>query len=214
MAGMSNSNNGDVSGNHPSNSFGSLSIDLWVVKLCPDVVSLTLLSFNAVKYNNNIELKWRTASEVNTKDFAIERSTNAIDWMAIGSTNAKSEGSNDYIYYDKSPVSGINYYRLKMNDKDDKFTYSPVRTVKFSSNIGFAIIPNPSNNKTTIYFSGNVKGAEISICDIQGSTLQKHLIIDNTTPYPINSERLPAGTYLIKLQSTTGIITKKLVVSH
>jgi hypothetical protein len=126
----------------------------------------------------------------------------------------KGSSNNSYSYYDKIPLNGKNYYRLKMNDKDGKFTYSPVRTVEFGSKVDFTIIPNPSNNKATFYFSDNVKGAEIIVIDMQGRLLKRHSVTDNTTSYTIDTDMLPTGTYLVKMQLATGLITKKLVVSY
>lgn len=213
IAGMSNSNDGDVSGNHPV--VGSApSIDMWVVKLGPAVLPLTLLSFNADRYNKNVEITWKVANEINTKDFAIERSINGTNWTTIGSVYATGAGNNDYTYTDKNPLNGINYYRLKMNDKDGKFTYSPVRTVEFSKNANLTIIPNPADNKVTLYFGSNAKVSQIVVSDMKGREVQRQQMTGNTNSYSIRTNQLPEGTYLIRVQLEKGIITRKLVVVH
>jgi hypothetical protein len=47
------------------------------------VLPLTLLSFTAEKDNYNVILSWKTANEINTSKFVVQRSINAVDFNEV-----------------------------------------------------------------------------------------------------------------------------------
>ena len=145
---------------------------------------LKLVSFTATKRANYNLLKWQTASENNTDYFAIERSTNGKDFSPIGTVKAagySSENRNYNFIDDNPPLStGTLYYRLKMVDKDGKFTYSPVRLVEKGGEV-VTILPNPSpDGFFTIKFNEKIPGNKnIVVTDIFGKIFLKKNNIKN-----------------------------------
>src|SRR5690606_35391380 len=96
----------------------------------------------------NVVLSWTSAEEVNSDRFEIERSSNAQDWRIIGTVAAvgDTKTGDDYHFNDSSPLSGKNYYRLKMIDKDATFTYSRIESVVMEiTGIALKLYPNPVN---------------------------------------------------------------------
>jgi hypothetical protein len=93
-----------------------------------------LLTFNGIKQENKVDLKWQTSSEVNTKYFDVEFSENGLQWTSIGKIDAAGNSTSTR-YYDlihKSPVNGVNYYRLKLVDNSNSFTYSNIVAINFT----------------------------------------------------------------------------------
>ena len=93
------------------------------------VLPIELLSFTLYKNNNNdILLKWTTASEINNDYFTIEKSNTDIDFEIL--TNVRGAGNSsqllNYSYIDYNPYNGINYYRLKQTDYDGQYSYSEI----------------------------------------------------------------------------------------
>ncbi len=86
-----------------------------------------------------------------------------------------------------------------MNDKDGMFTYSPVRTVEFSSNINLTVIPNPADNKATLYFGSNAKVSKIVVIDMKGREVQRRQFSGNASSYSIRTNEMHAGTYFIRV---------------
>jgi len=84
-----------------------------------------LSNFKANRKEQSIQLLWETQSEINNQGFEIQRSTNNA-WHKIDfiNGNGNSTHRNSYSSIDKSPIEGINYYRLKQLDFDGKFEYS------------------------------------------------------------------------------------------
>ena len=103
---------------------------------------LDLISFNALEQKDKGILNWNVANLINFSHFEIERSSNGNRFETIDKTYSRGEGR--YSYIDENPLSGRNYYRLKMVDKDAQFTYSPVRAL-FVKTAEINIFPNPAN---------------------------------------------------------------------
>lgn len=106
-------------------------------------------------------LSWMTATETNSKGFAVERSLGG-NWTQIAFINGHGTTSerSTYNYADdftNETYNGIAEYRLKQVDYDGSYTYS--RTISVDLNIksrGYYLVqnyPNPFNPSTTIQFN-------------------------------------------------------------
>ena len=175
---------------------------------------LKLVSFAATKRAKYNLVKWQTASENNTDYFAIERSTNGKDFSPIGTVKAagySSENRNYNFIDDNPPLSiGTLYYRLKMVDKDGKFTYSSVRLVEKGGEV-VTILPNPSSDGSfTIKFNEKIPGHKnILITDIFGRTVfQKDGFKNQLTTIKLKEA---SGVYLITI---TDALTKNRETSQ
>lgn len=141
---------------------------------------LSLLAWNAGPVN---ELSWITASEINSDQFGIERSSDgkSFEWIGTEKAAGTSFKSLQYFYTDHSPLSGLNYYRLKMMDKDASFTYSNVAIVDRQTEgvAGVIIYPNPGTGDITLQVTSQQdKAAEVRLTDALGrllNTMTVHL---------------------------------------
>ena len=121
--------------------------------------ALTLVSFNVsfdLPNSNGILLTWKTANELNTDHFEIERSRDAASFSKVGELKSAGNSSTliSYQWHDKPPLSGLNYYRLKSVDKDSRSTYSQV--VVISSPFGQLYFSSASDTAYHFGFNGNV----------------------------------------------------------
>ena len=174
--------------------------DLWFRVGIGQSLPVELIEFRSNPLNRSIELLWKTGIELNISGFEIQKSRNGKDWQVIefidgqGATNE----TNDYIYKDLNPYSGLNYYRLKQIDFDGTFEYSKVITINFSKEKELQFYPNPVNDLLELKVT-NLEFAQVIIMDKLGREVQKSLYNGR----PIDVSNLLSGMYLI------GIITDR-----
>lgn len=192
-----------------------------ILKYQVDVVPVELISFTAEVNNNNIELNWQTATEVNNTGFDIERSTSDEKWVAIGFVNGYGNSVTpiSYSYLDKNMIGGSKYrYRLKQIDLDGRFEYSNEIEIDITpDNFSlFQNFPNPFNPSTTIrYQIANESKVEIRIYDMLGSevlTLLNENKQAGTYEVQLNAENLSSGTYVYRITADGFVESKKMIL--
>jgi hypothetical protein len=123
-------------------------------------VPLKLISFSGDRRSGTSYLRWVTENEVMVDHFIVERSYDAINYVAIGNVAARNLSSiQNYYLEDRSQFQGIAYYRLKSLDIDGKFTYSNI--VALSDNIKTAeafTVLNPARSGITIFNRSSKEG--------------------------------------------------------
>lgn len=170
------------------------------VKTQTSVLPLRLLNFNVQKNNQTSLLEWQTAQEINTHNFEIERSTDAVHFSKIGNVlaNGNTITNKAYNFVDKNPVEGNNYYQLKMIDKNGQFTYSPIRVIDFVTENNYSIYPNPSSKVLHVRLNKiKLKGSEIlQITNSLGQIVLQQKVTNVNT---INLENFEAGLYVVQI---------------
>ncbi len=148
---------------------------------------LTLLEFKGRYTGKEITLNWSTEAEINTKYFTIEKSIDQVSFHALTNINAAGTTlAHNYGYTDKSPLSGINYYRLKMVDIDGRFTYSRIIAVKAPASNSIAIFPNPVSDKLFIKLGDVAAATRIFITDAKGIVIKQLQLRAGTWQTTIN----------------------------
>lgn len=175
---------------------------------------ITLLRFNAVKTNNNTAiLQWSTATEQNTSHFEVERSNNGKDFSSIGKLAAAGNAttSNSYTLPDLSPLSGINYYRLKTVDRDGKLDYSTVRILNFGSSYNILLYPNPTESEVTV--TGVENGMQVDLLNAEGYLTGSYPVNGNSLTIPVKS--IASGLYILHIRSKeSGVISTQKFLKH
>jgi hypothetical protein len=172
------------------------------------VLPVYILSFTAGIRNEEVLLKWSTATEINAAHFEVERSSDGIAFEKITALPAKNAiNGSAYQVIDPSPFTGINFYRLKMADIDGKIAYSPVAIINFQKKGLPTVSPNPANSFITI--KGIEKLKRIQLMDSNGKIV-KELYPTADGRYSIRN--LKAGVYILKLMSAGGIQSQKLMI--
>jgi hypothetical protein len=142
-------------------------------------------------------LSWTTASEQNSKDFEVQMSTDAINFITIGTVPSSGNSNSEKQYSYKTNLKNPNnYFRLRMVDLDGKSKYSAV--VNVSGNCSSTIItifPNPVEN--IINIAGLSGENKLIVLNAAG----KLLIVQNTTNSveKVDVNNLPSGTYMIQV---------------
>ncbi len=183
------------------------------------ILPLTLESFTANLQNNNAILSWNTSNEINTSNFTVERSLNNTSFTYAGTVASKGSSSNTYLFTDVDLASLNNntiYYRLKMQDKDGSFTYSPIVSVSLngSGKTSISLSPNPAKNIAWVQLQSNAtEKVQLRITDVSGKQLllQNQIINSGKTSLPVNVSLLKTGIYYLQVISNNRNETLKLV---
>ena len=176
------------------------------------VLPVKLTNFFAQRKANNVIISWRSESEINAKEYQLERNTGA-GFVNINNTSARNTAAS-YTYNDNSNQKNVSQYRLKLVDNDGSFKYSNIVAVKGSSSVSdFLVFPNPTANGSARVTIADVNEATtLQLIDFSGR-LVKNIPTNIST---IDLAGLKNGTYLIRITNTEtgGVNTQKLIVAQ
>jgi hypothetical protein len=173
---------------------------------------ITISSFYAKRNSNTVSLNWTTETEINSKEFIIERNA-GNDFIPVGTvTSLNNANGSAYSFTDQNISKTVSQYRLKLVDIDGRVKYSDTRVVKGTqAESDFTIYPNPGNATTKVYITDLSGTTFVDLMDNAGKLI-KRATLKNTNAVPLGN--LQKGLYFIKVtNSTTGVaVTKKMAV--
>jgi len=186
------------------------------------IVPVTLVDFGAVaKPTKTTFLQWKTATEINSDYFIVERSTDARNFtqVAIVNANGNSSSAINYQLTDNFPEMGINYYRLKMVDDDGQFQYSNIASVMFKNTIkgevGIVSSTTYRNRFEINVSSTKSQTANYALYDATGRLLYKSDILLQNGVNSIRKDiMLPGAVYYFKLQTDEEKISLPLAIQN
>ena len=160
----------------------------------PEVLPITLVSFDASQESNSVLLQWKTVAEINFSHFELYRIDNS-DKTLLGTINSTGNQQGDeYEFIDSNPKLGLNYYQLKSVDVDEYTEwFAPISIVFKPIHINFELYPNPStavNLKTDIY-----EDFTIEVFNLAGARVMKSKV-SNKDLSAIQS--LKPGSYVFR----------------
>lgn len=184
------------------------------------VLSVSLVTFDAVKTGETSTLYWQTANEQNSESFIIERSSNGRAWESIGNVAAAGNSYKmlAYTFIDQRPLSGLNFYRLKVMEIGGKYNYSNIKNLMFEGAtlpMITNILPNPFTNEIKVDLNLPIaETVSIYILDalgkVVGSTVFQADKGQNTVTF--NTENYSKGIYFVNFYAEgVNIASKKIV---
>ncbi len=211
-----NANAGSVTNAIPFTSYSPITLGT-KTEINPLPVELTLFSAECDN-NNNVQLYWTTASEINNDYFEIQRSTDDLAWEVIETVQGAgfSNTSLNYDYLDRENPNANTYYRLRQVDYDGRSKFSDIISIRCENNMEkptISIYPNPFNSILNIEFKNwDMKSAEIELVDITSRTI-KTWKLENTLQnfvYEVNLNNLNPAMYMLKIKTSSGVIMRKI----
>jgi hypothetical protein len=207
---------GEVFG--PAISDTSTTDHLW--EFMPTAILPVVLNRFAVvlTYNQQVEISWATSQEVNSDYFAIQRSSDAVNFNEIGKVKSKGFSSinTDYSFTDPESLNGTRYYRLQMVDRDGKYVYSKIISISSDAKIASVVVfNNPFTDQVRLMVNAaDADNMRFTMTDLIGRVcLQKyHAIQKGSNLIDLQSSNaLSAGIYFLNIKSNTINRTLKLI---
>jgi len=184
--------------------------------VCP-VLPIKLENFEASRNDNNqIEIFWTTASELNNNFFTVEKSRDGIIFIEL--TMIEGAGTSftplNYQTEDANPFPGTNYYRLKQTDFNGEVSYSTIISVQPEQsvlNVSSYYDPNSSTLIVTIH-SATTETANVKLYDVAGIRIQL-LEVATNSEFRIGVQDFQAGIYFLKVNTGSKSIIQKIIVN-
>ncbi|MFT3937025.1 MAG: hypothetical protein QM726_25590 [Chitinophagaceae bacterium] len=139
------------------------------------VLSVNGLSFSAALDKDNVQLKWNTARAFDAASFVIERSADGITFKEIGAMAVASNNNisaSQYFFSDVNPLSGKNYYRLRIIKTNRTLAYSNIEMVTKKGIATVSVMPNPVETYFSIRFQPQTPAVyNVSLLSADGKSI-------------------------------------------
>lgn len=167
---------------------------------------VVLTSFAATASGCGVRLAWATASEAQSDRFEVERSPDGRSFAPIATVASGNQASGGrYGYLDQPPGAGLYYYRLRLVDRDQSSSYSPVATcaVACGASGPVSLVPNPAAGSVRLL--GLPAGQTLTVYSSNGRLVYTGLTTEANPTLEIS--HWATGLYLIHIRTANGLLT-------
>jgi hypothetical protein len=184
--------------------------------LCPEgaPMPVELTTFTARQKENAVSLNWSTSQEINNKYFQVERSADGnSNWTVLTTVNGagNSQVINNYNAIDASPISGVNFYRLKQVDYDGNYKFSKIINVRVNGQkTSISVLSNPFHNTLSVNFvSAAPQQVFARLFDVTGQqvAIEKWSVTSGNIRKDFSGvSNLQHGMYILTIRNNSGEI--------
>ncbi len=169
------------------------------------VLPVELTSFEAFGIDHGVELDWATATERDNDFFTVERSADGEVFSPIGAVDGAGTTQQEtrYQFIDRTPMHGMNYYRLKQVDLNGQSELSDVRPVFYRVEEGpLMLLPNPGTDALRVLLPLSMKGGVVLVHDATGREVLSAVAIGDQALMATGT--LPRGVYAVRVLALNG----------
>ena len=205
----------NITGNFVSkNNIASFS--RWTLSNLNNPLPVRFILFNAKCEDNKILLTWKTAQEQNSNRFDIERTSDGIQWMVIGSVPAAGNSNTErtYSFTDNNPLPN-SQYRIAEHSFDGRVQYTSILRSSCNSVDVFRLWPNPTHDKVFINIvSSNESPVIINVFDSKGALvkMQSATLLQGSNQLSVDIRSLANGVYSVSADWNNGQMKKAVQV--
>ena len=175
---------------------------------------VVLTRFDAQLRGAVVLVQWATASEVNSKEFVVERSADGRQFETLQTVagHGTLATASTYAATDAAPLAGLGYYRLRQVDFDGSRRYSPVVSVRRAA--AFSAYPSPTPDGLTLDLRALPAGpCALRLLGLTGQVLLSQALAGGQAQ-PLSLAHLPAGTYLLEISAAGQACSVQRVVKR
>lgn len=177
---------------------------------CSILLPLELIDFHLNQDKDVTNLFWQTASEKNTNYFEIEKSLDGLNFEKIGSKKAQGNSyeNTNYTFINYQAVDEIAYYRLKMVDVDEQYSYSKI----ISTNSFVHELPKVYSDANQLIID-NAKESMMYLFDLSGKEILSTEITELRQTIPFN-QNITSGVFFVKFIYSNKVLNQKIIISN
>lgn len=159
------------------------------------------ISFDASVMNSGVMLHWKNVNESNCFQYEVQRSQEFTTFASIKSMacNGKENVATPHSFFDPSPFSGWNYYRIKLIQDDGIANYTEIKSVYRNLSNTFKVFPTLAHDHLEIS-APSLTEYQYTITDMNGRTFQ-HRQVHAAGQQSVAVEHLPTGVYILAVNS-------------
>jgi hypothetical protein len=170
------------------------------------VLPVKLVSFNGILIENNPFLSWSVANNEDGARMEVEKSTDGRNFSTISVVMPTAkQGDEKYEFKEGKPLEITSYYRLKIINKNNTVSYSPVimLSIDKSATDVLTLTENPVRNSVRFSLISKTNAtATINMYDIAGKKLSSRQLTlqkgNNMMAVELDS-KISTGTYLLEI---------------
>ncbi len=156
---------------------------------------------NAACTNGTLTLNWQTATEINSRIFEIQTSTNGNNWLVAGTVPAAGNSTTLRNYsFTITNAIGNSLYRIVEYDLDGRFIISATLRPNCTATELFTVHPNPVQEAAAVTINLNTATViHLKLYDAKGTlvkTLQRNLL-RGINRVEFDMKGLAAGLYIL-----------------
>lgn len=172
------------------------------------------IGFTVAIKGKDVLVQWSTSEEKNANIYEVERSLDGANWSTIAYVTAAGNTTTitNYSFSDKNVTFKSAYFRIKQVDMDNRFSYTPVRSIKIGSEMNAEIrIAAMPQSKVLLQFTQEVKGnVTVRFIASNGQIVGQQTINQPVGQVILNANSLK-GAYVVSV-SSADVNTAKQVI--
>ncbi len=179
------------------------------------LLPIKFASFTALPKGSQVAIAWEVIVQQDVINYEVQTSTDGRMFSTIATQANNGNLTGSYTATHSTPVSGINYYRIKVTEKDGSVSYSEVRKVTFGKGGAVVLYPNPANaGVVNITLTGSMTGkaATVTIMTMDGKVVSTQALSKTNQTEQVNISNLASGNYIVSIATATEVINTKLQV--
>jgi fibronectin-binding autotransporter adhesin len=189
-----------ISGAIPANKIGDVIITLASLESA-NTLPVTWHTLSVRPYpGGGAEIQWSTASETNNDYFVVEHSLDGRHFAALAKVKGAGHSltPRHYAHLHREAPAGLNYYRIRQVDYDERYAFSPIASLLLGAE-GLRLYPNPARGR--LHLGGAAGRLGYVFSDALGRTLRQGVIDPDQG---IDLTGLSPGLYFLRVLGEGG----------
>jgi pimeloyl-ACP methyl ester carboxylesterase len=164
-------------------------------------VPVTFSDIYALYRNGRIEVNWSTETEINNKEFEVQRSIDGTRFETFATVPGKTFSSSTSWYNapDYNFSNGRNFYRIKQVDLDGNYKYSKVVLVLVKDKSTVLLYPNPARSEVNIVLSASANAGAVRLVNTLGQQVLLKQVASNRQTVALDISQLQTGVYFTEV---------------
>lgn len=188
----------------------------WVLSSLAAPLPVEFVSYTGTCVSDHAVIEWTTATETMNDYFAIEKSTDGVNYSECGRVdgNGSTTSMHQYSFIDPTALTGITYYRIRQVDFNGESSKTNAVTVNSCDQGNTTVNTWYSQGSVNVEIIGEQEGDYVmEMMDMKGRVVltkntskSSEVVVDR-----MSTSELEHGVYLMKVTDPNGVVSTSRV---